>query len=64
MTYSWGKSDVCIKKDIYKDAYTLMYTARSMTHIFEENKEVTSKYVHATSAGHEQEMRCAFVPGG
>ena len=42
-----------IKKDIYKDAYTLMCTARAMTHIFEENKEVTSKYVHATSAGHE-----------
>ena len=42
-----------IKKDIYKDAYTLMFTARAMTHLFEENKEVTSKYVHATSAGHE-----------
>ena len=42
-----------IKKDIYKEAYTLMCTARAMTHIFEENKEVTSKYVHATSAGHE-----------
>ncbi len=42
-----------IKKDIYKDAYTLICTARAMTHIFEENKEVTSKYVHATSAGHE-----------
>ena len=42
-----------IKKDIYKDAYTLMFTARAMTHLFEGNKEVTSKYVHATSAGHE-----------
>ena len=42
-----------IKKDVYKDAYTLMCTARAMTHLFEENKEVTSKYVHATSAGHE-----------
>ena len=42
-----------IKKDIYKDAYTLMCTARAMTNIFEVNKEVTSKYVHATSAGHE-----------
>ena len=30
-----------------------MCTARAMTNIFEENKEVTSKYVHATSAGHE-----------
>ena len=41
------------KKDIYKKAYTLMCTARAMTHIFEENKDITSKYVHATSAGHE-----------
>ena len=42
-----------IRKDTYKDAYALMCTARAMTNIFEENKEVTSKYVHATSAGHE-----------
>ena len=42
-----------IRKDTYKNAYALMCTARAMTHIFEENKEVTSKYVHATSAGHE-----------
>jgi len=42
-----------INQDIYKDAYTLMCTARAMTNIFEENKEITSKYVHATSAGHE-----------
>ena len=42
-----------INQNIYKDAYTLMCTARAMTNIFEENKEITSKYVHATSAGHE-----------
>tara|TARA_Y100001968_G_C19446368_1_gene765602 strand:- start:2388 stop:4439 length:2052 start_codon:yes stop_codon:yes gene_type:complete len=42
-----------IRKDTYKNAYALMCTARAMTNIFEENKEVTSKYVHATSAGHE-----------
>lgn len=42
-----------LNKDIYKKAFTLMCTARAMTNIFEENKEVTSKYVHATSAGHE-----------
>jgi len=42
-----------LNKDIYKNAYTFMCTARAMTNIFEENKEVTSKYVHATSAGHE-----------
>ena len=42
-----------LKKDIYKNSYTLMCTARAMTNLFEKNKEVTSKYVHATSAGHE-----------
>ena len=42
-----------IHKDIYKEAFSLMCTARSMTNIYEENKEFTSKYVHATSRGHE-----------
>lgn len=35
------------------DAYKLMTTARSMSDIYEENAKVTSKYVHATSRGHE-----------
>lgn len=30
-----------------------MCTAKSMTELFEANKEVTAKYVHATSRGHE-----------
>ena len=34
-------------------AYDLMSTAKAMTDIYEENKDVTSKYVHATSRGHE-----------
>ena len=42
-----------LSKDIYKKAYNLMCNARSMSDLFEENKEVTSKYVHATSKGHE-----------
>ena len=42
-----------IHKDIYKEAFFLMCTARAMTNIYEENKEFTSKYVHATSRGHE-----------
>lgn len=37
---------------LYK-AYELMYTAKAMTDIYEENKDVASKYVHATSRGHE-----------
>ncbi|MGB1296533.1 MAG: thiamine pyrophosphate-dependent enzyme, partial [Flavobacteriales bacterium] len=35
------------------EAYKLMTTARSMSDIYEENAKVTSKYVHATSRGHE-----------
>ena len=42
-----------LSKDIYKKAYSLMCTARIMSNLYEENKEVTSKYVHATSKGHE-----------
>lgn len=34
-------------------AYKLMCTAKSMTELYEANKEVTAKYVHATSRGHE-----------
>ena len=42
-----------LPKEIYKKAYSLMCTARALSDIYEENKEVTSKYVHATSKGHE-----------
>ena len=42
-----------LPKEIYKIAYSLMCTARALSDIYEENKEVTSKYVHATSKGHE-----------
>jgi 2-oxoisovalerate dehydrogenase E1 component len=34
-------------------AFELMCTAKSMAELYEENKEVTAKYVHATSRGHE-----------
>ena len=34
-------------------AYKLMTTARAMSDLFEENAKLTSKYVHATSRGHE-----------
>ena len=30
-----------------------MCTAKAMTNIYEKNKDITSKYVHATSRGHE-----------
>ncbi|WP_413531966.1 thiamine pyrophosphate-dependent enzyme [Empedobacter brevis] len=38
---------------LLKKAYELLVTAKSLTELYEENKTVTSKYVHATSRGHE-----------
>lgn len=35
------------------EAYKLMSSARALSELYEENKEVTAKYVHATSRGHE-----------
>src|SRR5581483_3278771 len=34
-------------------AFELMCCAKAMTEIYEKNAAVTSKYVHATSRGHE-----------
>jgi len=42
-----------ISKETLEKAFRLMCTAKAMAEIYEENKEVTSKYVHATSRGHE-----------
>ena len=42
-----------MKKDVLKKAYSLMCEARAMSDIYEKNAVVTSKYVHATSKGHE-----------
>jgi len=42
-----------IPVDILKKAFELMCTAKSMSTLYEANKEVTAKYVHATSRGHE-----------
>lgn len=40
-------------KDKAVEAFKLMATAKALTELYEENKEVTAKYVHATSRGHE-----------
>lgn len=40
-------------KDKAIEAFKLMATAKALTELYEENKEVTAKYVHATSRGHE-----------
>jgi 2-oxoisovalerate dehydrogenase E1 component len=41
------------QKDLSWRAFELMCTAKTMAEKYEANKEVTAKYVHATSRGHE-----------
>jgi 2-oxoisovalerate dehydrogenase E1 component len=40
-------------KDILRKAYKLISQSRAMSALFEKEKSITSKYVHATSKGHE-----------
>ncbi len=47
------KTEVKVAKDIMLEAYRNMCTAMALTAIYEKNHAVTSKYVHATSRGHE-----------
>ena len=42
-----------MNKNILKKAFKTLVTAKSMTEIYEENFKTVSKYVHATSRGHE-----------
>ncbi len=42
-----------IDTSVLLKAYRLMQTAKAMAELYEAHKEVTSKYVHATSRGHE-----------
>ncbi len=47
------QKDKLITKDILLKAFKNLVTAKSMTEIYEENFKLVSKYVHATSRGHE-----------
>ena len=42
-----------IEKETLLKAFRLMCTAKTMTEVYEENMKFVSKYVHATSRGHE-----------
>lgn len=42
-----------IDKNTFEKAFRNLVTAKAMTEIYEENFKVVSKYVHATSRGHE-----------
>ncbi len=47
------KESELLSKDLLIQAFRIMCTAKTMAEKFEANKEVTAKYVHATSRGHE-----------
>lgn len=47
------KNKQSVSKTELEKAYRLMFTAKTMAEKYEANKEITSKYVHATSRGHE-----------
>jgi 2-oxoisovalerate dehydrogenase E1 component len=53
LSLSESKLKTKIPIDTLKKAYLLMSTAKSMTELFETHKDITAKYVHATSRGHE-----------
>ena len=42
-----------IKRNVLLKAYKLMLTARKMADLYDEHKDLCSKYVHSTSKGHE-----------
>ena len=42
-----------VNKELLEEAFQFMCTAKTLAEKYEANKEVTSKYVHATSRGHE-----------
>ncbi|MEX0995676.1 MAG: thiamine pyrophosphate-dependent enzyme [Flavobacteriaceae bacterium] len=42
-----------IDKEIFKKAFKNVCTAKALAELYEENFKVVSKYVHATSRGHE-----------
>ena len=42
-----------LDKNILKRAFSTMATAKAMTELYEANFKIVSKYVHATSRGHE-----------
>ncbi len=47
------KENIIKDKEILKRAFKNLVTAKAMTEVYEENFKTVSKYVHATSRGHE-----------
>ena len=56
-----SKSIPFVEKEILENAWKMMNQAKAMTDLYEKNKEITAKYVHATSRGHECiQLACAY----
>jgi 2-oxoisovalerate dehydrogenase E1 component len=53
LTSTDNKSKTELDKELLLRAFELMCTARAMSDLFEEKSQITAKYVHATSRGHE-----------
>jgi len=53
MSETKRKINSSIAEDNLLKAFELMCTAKALAELYEENKEVCAKYVHATSRGHE-----------
>ncbi len=47
------KEETTIPKEVLLKIWELMSTSKAMAALYEENKAVTAKYVHASSRGHE-----------
>ncbi len=47
------KTQISVPQPVLGKAFSLMATAKAMTELYEANFKLVSKYVHATSRGHE-----------
>jgi 2-oxoisovalerate dehydrogenase E1 component len=53
LSFTKNKPQSAISEALLLKAWKSMCTAKAMAELYEANKEVTAKYVHATSRGHE-----------
>ena len=53
MSETKRKINSSLSEETLLKGFELMCTAKAMTELYEANKEITAKYVHATSRGHE-----------
>ena len=55
------EKSILVEKSILLKAYSLMCTAQRMAALYDEERDICSKYVHSTSRGHEAiQLAAAF----